>query len=126
MMAGVRKREWGGLEEEIMQRLHEQAQAVSARELQATFSEPVPAYTTLMTALTRLESKGRVERVGDSPRKISFRAQRSSEEEASETMTSALEQASDRRAALLAFAGNLAGDDVAALMEAFGETKTRR
>lgn len=70
-MAGVRKREWGGLEDEVMQRLHEQEHAVSARELQAMFSEPVPAYTTLMTTLTRLEGKGRVERVGDSPRKIS-------------------------------------------------------
>ena len=38
-------------------------------------------------------------------------------------MTSALEQAADRRAALLAFAGNLADDDLAALMDAFGEAK---
>lgn len=96
---------------------------MSARELQALFSEPVPAYTTLMTTLTRLKGKGRVERVGDSPRKIKFRPLRSSEEEASETMTSALEQAGNRRAALLAFAGNLDDDDVAALMDAFGEAK---
>lgn len=122
-MAGVRKREWGGLEDEVMQRLHEQEHAVNARELQAMFSEPVPAYTTLMTTLTRLEGKGRVERIGDSPRKVSFRPLRSSEEEASETMTSALEQAGDRRAALLAFAGNLAEDDLAALMNAFGGAK---
>ncbi len=122
-MAGVRKREWGGLEDEVMQRLHAQESAVSARELQALFSEPVPAYTTLMTTLTRLKGKGRVERVGDSPRKIKFRPLRSSEEEASETMTSALEQAGNRRAALLAFAGNLDDDDVAALMDAFGEAK---
>ena len=125
-MAGVRKREWGGLEEEVMHRLHEQEQPVSARELQTTFNEPVPAYTTLMTVLTRLESKGRVERIGDSPRKISFRPSRSSEEEASETMTFALEHAADRRAALLAFAGNLADDDVAALMDAFGSTEPDR
>lgn len=122
-MAGVRKREWGGLEDEVMQRLHEQERAVSARELQTMFSEPVPAYTTLMTTLTRLEAKGRVERIGDSPRKISFRPLRSSEEEASETMTSALGQATDRRAALLAFAGNLDDDDVVALMDAFGGAK---
>lgn len=124
-MAGVRKREWGGLEEEVMQRLHEQERPVSARELQAKFSEPVPAYTTLMTVLTRLESKGRVERVSDSPRKINFRALRSSGEEASETMTAVLAQATDRRAALLAFAGNLADDDVVALMDAFGGAKPR-
>lgn len=125
-MAGVRKREWGGLEEEVMRRLHDQEHPVSARELQATFSEPVPAYTTLMTALTRLEGKGRVERIGDSPRKVSFRPLRSREEEASATMTSALGQAGDRRAALLSFAGNLADDDVAALIDAFGGAKPRR
>lgn len=119
-MAGVRKREWGGLEDEVMQRLHAQESALSARELQAMFSEPVPAYTTLMTTLGRLEGKGRVERVGDSPRKISFRPLRSSKEEAIRTMNSALDQAADRRAALLAFAGNLDDDDVAALMGAFG------
>lgn len=122
-MAGVRKREWGGLEDEVMQLLHEQEFPVSAREVQALFSEPMPAYTTLMTTLTRLENKGRVERIGDSPRKIRFRPLRSSEEEASETMTSALDHATNRKAALLAFAGNLADDDVTALMDAFGEAK---
>lgn len=122
-MAGVRKREWGGLEDEVMQLLHEQESPVSAREVQALFSEPMPAYTTLMTTLTRLENKGRVERIGDSPRKIRFRPLRSSEEEASETMTSALDHATNRKAALLAFAGNLADDDVTALMDAFGEAK---
>ncbi|RGE21462.1 BlaI/MecI/CopY family transcriptional regulator [Leucobacter sp. wl10] len=125
-MPGVRKREWGGLEGEVMRRLRERDRPVSARELRASFSEPIPAYTTLMTTLTRLEAKGRVERVGDSPRKVSFRPVRSSEEEASETMTSALERASDRRAALLAFAGNLADDDVAALMDAFGSSDHSR
>lgn len=108
-----------------MRRLHEQLQPVSARELQQGFSDPVPAYTTLMTVLSRLERKGRIERVRDSPRKISFRPLRSSEEEASETMASALEYAADRRAALLAFAGNLADDDVSALMDAFGGKKSR-
>lgn len=122
-MAGVRKREWGGLEDEIMQRLHAQESALSARELQAMFSEPVPAYTTLMTALGRLEGKGRVERIGDSPRKISFRPLRSSKEQAIRTMNAALDQAADRRAALLAFAGNLDDGDIAALMGAFGGAK---
>ena len=39
-MAGVRKREWGGLEDEVMQRLHEQERAVSARELQTCSANP--------------------------------------------------------------------------------------
>ncbi len=108
-----------------MQRLHEQKRPVSAHELLTTFRAPTPAYTTLMTALTRLEGKGRVERIGSSPRKINFRPRHSSEEEACETMTTALQQATDRRAALLAFAGNLADDDVATLMDAFGGTNLR-
>lgn len=125
-MAGVRKRQWGGLEEEAIRRLREQDRPLSARELRDLFSEPIPAYTTLMTALTRLEGKGEVERVGDSPRKISFRPVRSSEEDASNTMATALDQAPDRRAALLAFAGNLADDEVAALMDAFGASGPSR
>ena len=36
-----------------------------------------------------------------------------------------VEQATDRRAALLAFAGNLADDDVTALMDAFGGAKPK-
>lgn len=125
-MAGVRKRQWGGLEEEVMSRLRKQARPVSARELRESFSDPIPAYSTLMTALTRLEGKGQVERVSDSPRKVSFYPVRSDEEEASETMVSALEQSSDRRAALLAFAGNLSDDDVAALLVAFGSSGDAR
>lgn len=58
-MAGVRKREWGSLEDEVMQRLHEKNRPMGASELRDSFSEPIPAYTTLMTTLTRLEGKGR-------------------------------------------------------------------
>lgn len=125
-MAGVRKRQWGELEEEVMHRMREQDRPLSARELRDLFSEPLPAYTTLMTTLTRLEGKGEVERVGDSPRKVRFHPVRSSEEEASNTMTAALKQAPNRRAALLAFAGNLADDEVSALMDAFGASGPSR
>ena len=99
--------------------------AVSARRLQELFGEPVPAYTTLMTALNRLERKGLVLREEDSPRKVRFRASRSDDAHASESMIAALRQAGDRRAALLAFAGDLDEEDIALLRSAFQQPRRR-
>lgn len=115
-----RTRERGELEGQVMRLLWDHDGSLSARELQDRFSAPVPAYTTLMTALSRLEKKGRVVRSGDSPRKIRFAATRSDDEHASDSMLSALDRAGDREAALLSFAGNLAAEDIALLRGAFG------
>lgn len=119
-------RERGELEREIMRFLREAEGPTSARELQELFTGQVPAYTTLMTVLTRLEKKGQVIRSGDSPRKVKFHPARTDEEHASETMLSALGEAGDRRAALLAFAGNLVEEDVALLSAAFGSPRPKR
>ncbi|MGO2110323.1 MAG: BlaI/MecI/CopY family transcriptional regulator [Pseudoclavibacter sp.] len=121
-----RTRERGELEGQVMQLLWANDGPMSARELQQQFPEPVPAYTTLMTALTRLEAKGRVVRSGDSPRKIRFAATRSDDEHASDSMLTALERAGDRQAALLSFAGNLAADDIDLLRGVFGGHNTGR
>ena len=86
----------------------------------------MPAYTTLLTALTRLEKKGQVIRSGDSPRKVRFQAARSAEDFTSDSMLSALDRAGDRHAALLAFAGTLDDDDVALLKSAFGRKSSKR
>ncbi|PPF87547.1 2'-5' RNA ligase [Pseudoclavibacter sp. RFBJ3] len=120
-MTMTRTRERGELEGQVMLLLWENEGTLSARELQARFSEPVPAYTTLMTALTRLEKKGRVVRSGPSPRKLRFAATRSDDQHAGDSMRTALDKAGDRQAALLSFAGNLSSDDVALLRKAFGE-----
>ncbi|AZT98090.1 BlaI/MecI/CopY family transcriptional regulator [Brevibacterium aurantiacum] len=125
-MTGGATRERGELEQEIMRLLRAQAQPIGARELQDLFSDQVPAYTTLMTVLTRLEKKGEVVRSGNSPRKVKFFPARSDEEHASQTMLSALGSAGDRRAALLAFAGNLDEDDVALLSSAFVTPRKKR
>ncbi|MFV0372691.1 BlaI/MecI/CopY family transcriptional regulator [Microbacterium sp.] len=125
-MAGIRTRERGELEGEVLRLLRAHDGSLSAQELRELFTGHVPAYTTLMTALTRLEKKGDVIRSGDSPRKVRFRAARSAEAQASDTMLSALHTATDRHAALLAFTGNLDDDDLALLRSAFGPTGKKR
>lgn len=118
-MTGARTREWGELERELLRLLREQSEPVSARQLQEHFSGQVPAYTTLMTALTRLERKGQVVRTEQSPRKVRFTASRPDGQDAGASMISTLDQAGDRTAALLAFAGNLDAQDIALLRSAF-------
>lgn len=125
-MTGTRTRRPGELEEEIMRLLREYDRPLSARELQDMFTGRTPAYTTLMTALTRLEHKEQVIRSGDSPRKVRFHVARSDEQHASETMLTALGKAGDRKAALLAFAGNLDAEEVAILSTAFGTSHRKR
>lgn len=125
-MTSVRTREWGGLERELLRLLREQAAPVSARQLQDLFAEPVPAYTTLMTALTRLERKALIVRVEESPRKVRFSIRRSDGQDVSVSMISALDEAGDRQAALLAFAGNLDDDDVALLRSTFAQKRRKR
>lgn len=124
-MTGTPTRERGELEREVMRLLRERGEPLSARAMQDMFTEHVPAYTTLMTVLTRLEKKGEVVRSGNSPRKVKFHSIRTDEEHASETMLSALGQAGDRRAALLAFAGSLDDQDLSLLNSAFAAERKK-
>lgn len=111
-MVGERTRKRGELEGEVMRILWAEADFMSTREVQARFTGHVPAYTTLMTALERLQKKGDVVRSEESPRKVRFRAAHSDDEHAGRSMMTALDGAGDRRAALLQFAGNLAPEDI--------------
>lgn len=125
-MAGERTRERGELEGEVMRILWDAAEPMSAGDIQALFTGHVPAYTTLMTALDRLQKKGEVIRSG-SPRRARFRAARSGEEHVGLTMMTALDTAGDRQAALLQFAGNLAPEDVELLRNAIaGGSRKKR
>jgi len=117
-MSMIRTRARGELESAIMRILWEADAPLSAKEIQAAFDGHTPAYTTLMTSLDRLRNKGRVLRSGDSPRKVRFAAAHAEDEHAGEAMLSALDAASDRRAALLRFAGNLDAKDVELLRRA--------
>lgn len=124
-MTSTRTRERGELEREVLRLLWASEEPLSAKSLQELFTGRIPAYTTLMTALTRLERKGHVVRVGDSPRKIKFLAAQSGGDHAGTSMMSALDHASDRREALLAFAGNLADEDVVLLRSALRSNRNR-
>lgn len=125
-MPGTPTRERGELEQAVLRLLRAHGAPISARDLQGQFTDPVPAYTTIMTVLSRLESKGDVVRSGDSPRKVRFAPAETEEESASRSMRNALDSAGDRRAALLAFAGNLDPEDVALLNAAFGDQRPGR
>lgn len=124
-MMTTRTRDRGELEGEVLRLLWASEEPMSAKSLQALFTGHVPAYTTLMTILSRLEQKGHVVRVGDSPRKIKFVAAQSGGDHAGTSMMSALDHASDRREALLAFAGNLAEDDIELLRSALRSNRKR-
>lgn len=124
-VVGTRNRAWGELEDDILRRLRTQDGALSVRELQGTFTEHVPAYTTVLTALDRLERKGLVVREAASPRRQRFRAAANQTEHASEAMLAALGEVDDRAAALLSFAGNLEPDDVEILRRALQSPRKR-
>lgn len=111
-MAGERTRERGELEGEVLRILWAAAQPLGARDIQARFTGHIPAYTTLMTALERLQNKGDVVRVDDGTRRVRFQAARSGDEHVGRSMLTALSRAEDRRAALLQFAGNLDEHDL--------------
>ncbi len=119
-MAAIRTRARGELEGAIMRILWEAEAPLSAKEIQEAFVESAPAYATVMTSLDRLEKKARVFRSGDSPRKVRFSAANPEHELASAAMMSALAGASDRRAALLRFAGDLDAADLDLLRRAIG------
>lgn len=122
-MSGTRSRGRGELENEVLGILRERPTPVGAADIQEAFTEPTPAYTTILTALDRLIDKGEVIRHAESPRKVRFAARRSAAENASDSMHRALTSASDRRAALLQFAGDLDADDVEMLRSALAKKR---
>ncbi|MDX2377593.1 BlaI/MecI/CopY family transcriptional regulator [Microbacterium sp. LRZ72] len=122
-MSGRRRRGHGELESEVLAILRRHTAPIGAADIKAAFTDPTPAYTTILTALDRLIHKGEVTRHAESPRKVRFAARLSAAETASDSMHSALEGLDDRRAALLQFAGDLDADDVKMLRAAL--TKKR-
>lgn len=123
-MAGRRARAHGGLESAILEALRTLDRPLTGRELTTQVGTPVPAVTTILTVLNRMESKGLVvKQPGDGA--MMFSAAQSSEENAAETMRAAFASASDREAVLLQFAGGLDGGDVDVLRRALDAQRTR-
>jgi predicted transcriptional regulator len=82
------------------------------------------AYTTVMTVLERLRHKGRVERtkVG---RAYRYRPAVTAEDYVSGLLSKALDDAADRSAVLVRFAGTLTDDEVHALRDALAGVDRR-
>jgi predicted transcriptional regulator len=111
-------RRLGQLEAAVMQRLWEWDRAASVREvLEDLNRERSLAYTTVLTVLDNLHSKGLVERrkVG---RAYVYSARSSREEHTASLLGQVLADSSDRSAALLHFVDQLSPAEVAELREA--------
>jgi predicted transcriptional regulator len=89
----------GDLEAEILQYLWEVPEPVTGKELLERIGRPSLAYTTLMTVLGRLVSKGLAERVADG-RVVRYRAAGDLEELTAKAIGELLDAAGDRQAVL--------------------------
>lgn len=109
----------GELERSVMDLLWASDETLSAYDLQASLAGPDDsgrplAATTLLTVLSRLEAKGFVERER-STRPHRYRAAASREEHMADLMHEVLGGASDRRAVLERFVGQVSPEEAAAL-----------
>jgi predicted transcriptional regulator len=91
--------------------------AGEVRDLVAAGDVGPPAFTTVMTVLSRLQVKGRVDRSVSADGTLEFAAAQSESAHAVDGMIAALVAASDRGAALLQFAGALDPRDAALLRQ---------
>ena len=109
----------GELERSVMDLLWGSDETMSAYDIQAALAGSddtgrTLAATTLLTVLSRLEAKGFVERER-STRPHRYRAAASREEHMADLMHEVLGGASDRRAVLERFVGQVSTEDAAAL-----------
>ena len=112
------QRNRGELEADIMTILWQNNVAMTAKEVQAQFTEKIPAITTLITVLDRMCVKGQVVKNSTGGRSQTFTAAQSRVAHVTSTMNSALQSADDHVAALLLFAGTLSEEDRAFLRKA--------
>ena len=117
------QRNRGELEADIMTILWQNNVAMTAKEVQAQFTEKVPAITTLITVLDRMCAKGQVVKNSTGGRSQTFAAAQSRIDHVASTMTSALQSADDQVAALLHFAGSLSEEDRAFLRKAIDKSE---
>jgi predicted transcriptional regulator len=110
----------GDLERAVMDALWDRAQPATVREVADALADRKLAYTTVMTVLDRLTTKGFVtrERVG---RAWSYRPAASREAYIAQLMLDALDLAGSRDAALVRFARSVSGEEAEILRAALGE-----
>lgn len=109
----------GALEREVLGRLWSAGDALTPAEVAAAMVSP-PAYTTVMTILTRLWHKGIVDR-RPRGRAYAYRPLLSEGEYAARQMRASFEAASDREEALSHFVGALTKREERALRRVIAE-----
>lgn len=115
-------RSFGELEARVMSAIWRHAEPVSVRVVVDDLAnERAVAYTTAITVIERLRAKGWLarERAG---RSYLYVATCEEHEYAAHLMSSVLQDAGDRSAALLSFAGQLDASEARALREALSST----
>jgi predicted transcriptional regulator len=116
----VGRRAHGQLKTTVLALLREAEAPVTARMLLSRWpdAEQRPAFTTVITVLTRLQQSGAVERI-DGP-EARFAVRHVAGGVAAESMLAALLESADRRAALMSFAEQLDAKDLDVLRRAVG------
>jgi predicted transcriptional regulator len=114
----------GELERAVMEVLWSTGQPRTARQVADALPDRELAKTTVLTVLSRLEAKGRVERCRDEWAHT-YVPTASREDYIAELMHEALGDAPDRAAALVRFAGQVSPDEAAALQDALDEALRR-
>ena len=105
----------GELEQLILATLWASETPLTAIDVRATFDEPIPATTTVITVLERLRAKGLVDREKTGTAAYRYATTRDHNEHVAAAMTAALAASSDRSLTLLNFTGQLSDEDKAAL-----------
>lgn len=109
----------GELERAVMNVLWESDRDMTAREVQDQLADRDLATTTMLTVLGRLERKQLVRRIRDG-RAHHYRPVASREDHVAELMTDALDDASDRGAALARFLGSMSEEERSRLRDLLG------
>ena len=115
----ARRRAMGALEAEVLARLWASPDAMTPADVVEAMDDP-PAYTTVMTILTRLWQKGLVDRETRG-RAYAYRPLLDEAEFAAQKMRASLEAASNREAALSHFVGTLSRREERALRRIIGD-----
>jgi predicted transcriptional regulator len=114
----------GELERAVMEVLWSAAAPRTARQVADALPDRELAKTTVLTVLSRLEAKGRVQRCRDEWAHT-YAATATREDYIAELMHEALGDAPDRAAALVRFAGQVSAEEAAALQGALDEAVRR-
>jgi len=119
-------RGFGDLEAVIMDRLWSWNRPVTVRDvLEDLRAYRDIAYTTVMTVMDNLHRKGALTREKDG-RAWRYQPVRSRDEYAADLLSSVLDEAGDRGAALMRFVGGMRPSEVDALRRALAERQGRR